>query len=480
MTVDLDPFASPLAVARLIRSGQVRAVEVASFYLERIDRLDPRLNAVIDRDPGTLDLAADADRAVAVGEPLPPFHGVPILIKDVQNQEGRPNTKSSLAVSSAPQPRSDIFIERLLAAGFIPLGRSASSELAAGAFTESLKHGRTLNPWDPSLSPAGSSGGSAVAIAAGLVPAATATDGAGSIRLPAAACGLVGLKPSRGLLPQRVPNWEGSSVDGFVTRTVIDTAALLDATAGPDLAGWFPRASPPPRYVEALADEPRPLTIGVLTDAPNGALVDPALSEATLDVAEHLRAAGHRLVPVDPGIVAGNPAFALYGDLVGPAGSHLLDYDLSQPMQENVRRRLGLVDQMDVRTYVRAVAEVKRLVRDALEPWFTRFDVLLTPTTAGLTPAHGEVLQDLLEPAGGQPVLRGVNAFTSWVNVLGLPAISLPTGLDPRGAPLGVQLIGGPLAEELLLGLAVRLERIHAWDRRRPTWLDRDPGLTTT
>lgn len=477
MTIALDPFASPREVARLIRSGEVSAADVAHFYLDRIDRLDPRLKTVVDRDPEALARAAEADRDVATGRPLPPFHGVPLLIKDVQNQEGRPNTKSSLAVSDAPQPRSDIFIERLLAAGFVPLGRSASSELAAGPFTESIKNGQTLNPWDPELSPAGSSGGSAAAIAAGLVPAATATDGAGSTRLPAAACGLVGLKPSRGVLPQRIPNWEGSSVDGFVTRTVVDTAALFDVVAGPDLGAWFPRAAPPARYVEALGDDIRPLTVGILTEAPNGARVEPALLDATLEVAEHLRADGHRLVTVEPEIVAGNPAFQLYSDLVGPAGSHLLDYDMAQPMQESVRRRLALVDAMDVRSYVRAVAEVKRLVRDAIQPWFTRFDLLLTPTTAGLTPAHGEVLRDVLDPSAGQPVLRGVNAFTSWVNVLGLPAISLPTHLDPRGAPLGVQLIGGPLTEELLLGLAARLERIYAWDERRPAWLERDPDL---
>lgn len=453
----IDPFSSALEVAGRIRAGELTPIRVAEFYLERVERYHDRLGAIVWRDESLLARAAQATERLRRGGDLPPFLGVPLAIKDVQNVAGQPNSKSSLALSDAPQPEGDLFIERLLAAGFLPIGRSASSELAAGLMTESIKHGITANPWHADLSPSGSSGGSAAAVAAGLVPLATATDGAGSIRLPAAACGLVGLKPTRGLLPQRVPNWEGSSVDGVLSRTVADTAAALDVTAAVDPYAWVVSAAPPPRYVATSRQRPTPLRVAVLLQAPGDVVVDDECAAAAREVAERLAADGHTLLPVPPQIID-SPAVALYRRYVGPAGSHLLDYDLDQPMQPGVRARLGLIDQMSVREYVRAVAEVKRLTRALVRPWIEDFDVLVTPTSAIRTPGHGVVAREQDHPDQPQPTLRAVAAFTGWVNVAGLPAISVPTHVDSRGAPLGVQLIGGPFSEGTLLQL---LSLIH-------------------
>lgn len=473
MREPMDPFASALEVARWIRNGERTPLEVARFYLDRIDRLNPWLNAIVWRDETFLERAEQATRIRTTATDLPPFFGVPLVVKDVQNVAGQPNTKSSLALSDAPQPVSDLFIERLLAAGFIPIGRSSSSELAASLSTESIKHGVTRNPWHESVGANGSSGGSAVAIAAGMVPAATATDGAGSTRLPAAACGLVGLKPSRGLLPQRVPNWEGSSVDGVLTRTVADTAALLDVTAAPDPYAWVMTAAPQPRYLASIRQQPTKLRVALLLDAPAGVEVDDECASAAREVAVLLEQDGHQVFTVSPNLIE-SPAIGLYRSFIGPAGSHLLDYDLSKPMQASVRRRLALIDEMSVRDYVRAVAEVKRLTRELIRPWVEDFDVMLTPTSAILTPPPGVVLDEQDNPERGQPTLRGLAAFTGWVNVAGLPAISLPTHLDSRGAPLGVQLIGGPFTESLLLQLGERLEQQYRWYERRPALTGED------
>jgi amidase len=468
-----DPFASAIAVAEAIRLRRISVAEVSRRFRSRIERIDPYLRSFVWFDEAFLDRAARADEILAMGGPIPPFFGVPIAIKDVQNVAGQPNSKSSLAVSNEHQEQSDLFIERLLSAGLSPIGRTAASELAAGLMTESIKHGITANPWHPDISPAGSSGGAAAAIAAGLVPAATATDGGGSIRLPAAACGLVGLKPSRGLLPQRTPNWEGSSVDGFITRTTADTAALLDVSASPDLRAWTVTAAPEPAYLAGLHAPPGALRIGLLTAAPNGAEVDDDCVRAVTEVASFLRRDGHEIVAVEPDI-GRSPAFELYRSLVAPAGSHLLDYDLSMPMKKSVRRSLGLIEHMSVRDYVRGVAELKRRVRELVEPWFSQFDVLLTPTTSNLTPGHGEVAREMDEPGHGQSTLQGASAFTSWVNILGLPAVSAPTHLDRRRMPIGTQIIGRPFSEVTLLALTQRLEGHYRWMDRYPTWLIND------
>ncbi len=473
--MQMDPFSSAVEVASRIRKREVTPLQVGEFYYSRMLRLNPHLNAMASLEDDFLERAEMATAEMGRGGDLPPFFGVPIAIKDVQNVKGQPNTKSSWAVSGAPQRESDIFIERLLEAGFIPIGRTTSSELAADGTGESIKYGRTLNPWGVEITPAGSSGGSAAAVAAGLVPAVTATDGGGSIRLPAAACGLVGLKPSRGLLPQRVPNWEGSSVDGVLSRTVADTAAILDVTAGPDPYAWTLSAASTPRFVESIRNKPQALRIGILTEAPGDIFVHSDCADAARAVADRLAGEGHRIVEVNPSIIQ-SPAISLFREFVGPAGTHLLDYDLSQPMNPDTKSRLALIDQMSVREYVRAVAEMKRLTRILVRPWLEDFDVLVTPTSAILTPNQDVLSDELNLAAPERKTLNAMGAFSGWVNVAGLPAISIPSHVDGRGYPLGVQLIGKPFADCLLLQLAAGLEAQLQWERRRPQQMAEVPA----
>ncbi|MBT6277681.1 MAG: amidase, partial [Chromatiales bacterium] len=224
-----------------LASGKLTSAEIAEHYWARAQLLNDRLNAFCWLDPDFLDRATEASP-----------HSLPIGIKDVQAVAGQPNTKSSFLISDGPVSENSLFIDRVLAAGFVPMGRTASSELASALTTESLKGGITKNPWHADATASGSSGGSAAAVAAGMLPVATGTDGAGSIRLPAVACNLVGLKVTRGLLPQRTGPWDWSSVDGFLTRSVADTAMMIDLVDAPDTEAWMPQR---PDTRPALADQ---------------------------------------------------------------------------------------------------------------------------------------------------------------------------------------------------------------------------------
>ena len=386
----------------------------------------------------------------------------------MQEVAGQPNTKSSFLVADTPVAESSLFVERVLSAGFVPMGRTASSELASALTTESLKHGITRNPWHPDATASGSSGGSAVAVAAGLVPVATGTDGAGSIRLPAVACNLVGLKVTRGLLPQRTGPWDWSSVDGFLARTVADTALVVGLVDAPDPDAWLPprpAAQPSRSLVEQLGDPVSVHRIGVLRAPPNGATVEDAQAAAVDDAAAFLAGAGHELIDVDPDHVRIDGLDG-YRRLVAPGWSHLLDYDLSEPAHPSIVARLQAIEGATVPDFVRAVAELRSGVRPVVRRWRTDFDLLLTPLTACPFPDHGVLLAETTEPPGARPVSDATRAFVDWVNVIGLPAIGLPTHIDRRGVPFGVQLIGGPFTEATLLRLGALLEDHHRWPER--------------
>ena len=254
-----------------VAAGDINADEIARHYWDRASRLNETINAFSWLDPDFLDRFAQTDADF-----------LPIGIKDVQDVAGQANTKSSFMVTDTPVEESSLFVERVLAAGFTAMGRTASSELAAALTTESLKNGTTRNPWHQDATASGSSGGSAAAVAAGMVPVATGTDGAGSIRLPAVACNLVGLKVTRGLLPQRTGPWDWSSVDGFLTRTVTDTATMIELVDAPDPDAWMPQRPGKRLQLTSQLSEPLPkLRIGVLDRPPNGATVDEPPSRCT-------------------------------------------------------------------------------------------------------------------------------------------------------------------------------------------------------
>lgn len=438
-----------------LAAGDITTTDVAQHYWDRASLLNDRLNAFSWLDPDYLEGAGGGSASLPIG------------VKDVQAVAGQPNTKSSFLVSDEPLTESSVFIERVLAAGFQPMGRTASSELAAALTTESVKNGITKNPWHPEATASGSSGGSAAAVAAGMVPVATGTDGAGSIRLPAVACNLVGLKVTRGLLPQRTGPWDWSSVDGFLTRTIADTASMIELVDEPDLEAWMPsRPDSRPPLSAQLTEAVTPLRIGVLRTPPNGATVDDPQGAALDEVAAFLTAAGHTLIDVNPDHLQ-IEGIDGYRSVVAPGWSHLLDYDLTQPGHPSVVARLGAVEGKTVPEFVRAVADLRTGVRAVVRRWHTDFDVMLTPLTGCAFPDHGVQMEETAAPLDARPVSDAIKGFVDWVNVIGLPAIGLPTHTDQRGVPFGVQLIGGAFSEGLLLRMGALLEDHYRWHERR-------------
>lgn len=463
----LDPFGPVTELAHLIRTRVVSPVEVARTFLDRIDRYNPDLNAIVWRDDDAyLAAARHAEQRLMSGADVGPFHGVPLAVKDVHAVQGQPNVRGSWAVSDEPCTEHDLLIERFFESGFLQIARTAIPELASSLTCESRRYGVSANPWNTSYTPGGSTGGGAAAVAAGLVPVATATDGGGSIRMPAAACGLVGLKTTRGLLPHRRPNWESSSVDGFLTRSATDTAAILDAIAAPDPFAWTVAATPEPAYRRAIDTPVSRLRIGLMLVPPTGAKVDAGCAGAAVDVAAVLESHGHTIVPVEHSIID-NEAMRLFNEIVMPAGSQLIDYGDESRMDPFVRERIHLADGFGSRDYVRAAAEMKLRLRAVVAHWHNDFDVLLTPTLPVPTPTLAAILTDASLP----PMARGtapLSAFLRFVNFTGLPAVSLPTHVDPRGMPRAVQLVGRAFAEATLLRLAVALEAHYGWLGRQP------------
>jgi len=451
-----------LELAAAIRSRQLSAREAMREFLGRVDAYDTELNSIVWRDDEAALRAADhADERLAAGDAAP-FLGVPIAIKDVHAVAGQPNVKGSWSVSDVAQPLDDLFVARLRAAGFVPMGRSASPELAASTTCESDRFGVTRNPWSLAHTPAGSTGGGGAAVAAGIAPISSATDGGGSIRLPASANGLVGLKPSRGLFPQRRPNWELSSVDGVLTRTVRETAAVFDAIAHPDPLGWMPSAARDPRYSGALGDEMPRGRLGLLTRTFTGAALDAEVIPPAEAVAATLADLGWDVVDLDAEFMD-HEALRLWGEVFMPAGSQLMDYIDEHRMPGWLRERIHAADAFTVRDYIRGTAELKERVRNVMESLWGRVDLVVTPTMATRVPDLAGILAEAHLPPGERtgPASR-MAALTPWVNMLGCPAISIPAGLDGTGLPLGVQLVGRPFTEARLLRIAAELEPRHA------------------
>src|SRR3954453_21532800 len=253
-----DPFASALDLAAAIGAREVSAVEALDHCLAEVDRLNPTVNAVVWRDDEAARAAAQAaqDALADANAVLPPFHGVPIPIKDLTPVEGWPVTYGSAAAPEAPSAESELSIDALVGAGFVLACRTNTPEFGPITAAENVRYGITRNPWDPSRTPGGSSGGAAAAVASGMFPIAHATDGGGSIRIPASCCGLVGLKPSRGRGPRRAQGWLGGVVEGALTHTVADTAAILDVLGGPDRDAWYNAPEPDRPFLEAPGRDP--------------------------------------------------------------------------------------------------------------------------------------------------------------------------------------------------------------------------------
>lgn len=464
----MDPFDSAVDLAAAVRRRELSPVEVVDTYLARIDRHDGDINAFVWRNDEEVRTAAKvAEQAIVDGVEVGPCHGIPIPIKELTQVDGQPATFGSLGVSEAPRTGNAPVVTRLLNAGFLLMGRTNSPEMGLLTTTENERFGTTHNPWRLTHSPGGSSGGAAAAVAAGFAPVAHASDGGGSIRVPSSCSGLVGLKPSRGRIPQPVAAWEHATVEGAITRYVRDAALLLDVMSVPDPLVWY--QAPPPRRPfrdEVGADQER-LRIGLLTTAPTGMPVDPECVEAAEKTGRLLESLGHDVHPVEPEFFS-EEAWIAYAQTILDASLCAVPFDRPELVGSQLRHRMERARSRDSGTYVRAALRLQEESRAVVAQWGRDFDVLLTPTTACLPPLVDTVLREAVDnPDGLRLTETQMISFTSFCNITGLPAISLPTHTSADGLPVGAQLVAGPWDEAVLIRLASALEPLAGWTQRR-------------
>jgi amidase len=445
------------AQAELVRGGDASAAELVGAAIERIERIDPALNAVIHRR---------FERALAEAPDVTgPFAGVPILMKDIGSHTAGDPFHCGMAVLKRigwTEPSDTEVAARIRRAGFVILGRTNTPELGLAPTTEPEAYGPTRNPWDLDRSPGGSSGGSAAAVASGLVPVAHATDSGGSIRIPASACGLVGLKPSRGVIPvSKSIDSGGFNVELAVSRSVRDTEAMLSLVR----LGTAPRPS-----------GPRALRVGLMTSSPAGVTpVDSVCVAAAEDAASLLESLGHAVENDHPPALDELGHLLHYGAVTGVDTAAALDAWSARTGVE--------IGEEDVEPGTWALAAMGRAItpaehaaslewlggytRRVLE-WWESFDLLLTPTLAEPPPRLGELASTREQPLAGGLRAASIVPFTPPFNTTGQPAISLPLFWPERGLPIGVQIVAAPDRDDLLLAVAAQLEEARPWAERRP------------
>jgi len=462
------PTASALELAAALRARELSAVELLDACLVAVDERNPELNAVTWRDDeGARASARAADARIAAGEDAP-FLGVPIPIKDLTAVAGWPLTYGSQGAPAGTSEESELVVEALLAAGFVLCGRTNTPEFGSITVAENNRFGPSRNPWDSSRSPGGSSGGAAAAVAGGMFPIAHANDGGGSIRIPSAYCGLVGLKSSRGRIPRRAQTWLGAVVEGVTTRTIADAATVLDLTAGPDRLAWN-NAIPPNRpFAEELGAAPGKLRIGLMATAPLGIPTAPDCVDAARDTAALLEELGHEVIEVEVPTISEE----LVGTFTVMAAAGLADYegvDWTKVEPHNRHSYEAASNGISAYDYVVAAQKLEKLSRREVARWGRDFDVMLTPTSAILPPLAGSVLeaQHAAPEAATFDVVASV-VFAAFGNVTGLPAISLPLYWNDDGLPVGTMLTGGPFDEATLIRLGAQLEAARPWADRVP------------
>ncbi len=451
----------------MVRAGEISPSELVRLCLGRIERLDPQLNAFrkVLAERALLE-AEQAEARLAAGEERP-LLGVPIAIKDEVDVVGEVKTFGTDAFDEPATADSEM-VRRLREAGAIVIGLTLLPEMAICGFTESATYGVTRNPWNPQRTPGGSSGGSAAAVAAGLVPIASAGDGAGSIRIPAASCGLFGLKPSRGRvsLGPDLEGWDGLAVLGCLSRSVLDTALWLDVVSG----GSREPEAPPPLdrpFVEAARTAPGKLRVAYSTAAPR-AVAPPTVSDeakgAVAETAELLRSLGHEVAPRDPDW--GRIGDSITLRFLGGVAKAVEEVPHPERLERRTRGFGRLGGLLPGRLYERALGEGRAADIARINAIFESHDVLVTPVMGGTAlPVRRWQGRGALWTAIGMS--RFYPYCVPW-NHLGNPAMSVPAGFAPDGMPLAVQIVGRPGDEATLLSLAAQLEAERPWADKRP------------
>ena len=467
MSQDDIAFAGAARQAEMVRSGEVSPKELVQLCLDRIARFDSELNCFrkVFAEKAMLE-AEQAEARVKAGEERP-LLGVPVAIKDEIDVAGEVNTHGTDAFSEPAKADSEV-VRRLREAGAIIVGLTLLPEMAICGFTESATYGVTRNPWNPQRTPGGSSGGSGAAVAAGLVSIASAGDGAGSIRIPAASCGLFGLKPSRGRvsLAPNVEGWRGLAVEGCLSRSVLDTALWLDVVSG---GSQEAEAPPPPErpFVEAAKSSPGKLRVACSTLAPR-ALMPPTVSDeakqAVTDGAELLRSLGHEVSQRDPD-------WGSIGDTISARflkGVSETVEEVPHPERlESRTRGFGRLGRILPEWLYRQAMARRPAEQARVNAIFDSADVLVMPVMGGTAlPVRR------WEGRGALQTVLGMSRFYPYCvpwNHLGNPAMAVPAGLSAEGMPLSIQVIGRPGEEATLLSLAAQIEAERPWADRRPS-----------
>lgn len=450
-------------LASSVRAREVSATELVDHALARIESLDERINAfvAVDADTARAD-AAEIDRRIAAGEEVGPLAGIPLGVKDLEDARGYTTTYgSALHVDDPPAVRDSVHVARLKAAGCVVVGKTNTPEFGYKGVTDNPAFGHTTNPWDTTRSPGGSSGGSGAAIAAGLVPLATGSDGGGSIRIPSALCGLSGLKTSQGWVPNGDPSAPGAgtlTVRGPMARRIRDVAVALDAVTGSHPHDIFAFPGKPDSWA-ALLDDVAPPTRVAFSPTLGFATVDTEVAAAVGAAVGRLAGAGTEVVEV-PSVFEQDPTgpwihiwtasrARAQGHLKGTPEWELIDSDLRGQIEYGLS--LSAVQ------YAEAI-DACHLINLALEKALTDVSVLICPTLAGRAPVLGR--QGTID---GEET-PGWVAFTPFLNMSRNPAASVPVGLTSDGLPIGLQVIGRQRDDATVLAVAAAIEDLVGFD----------------
>jgi len=482
-----------LGLAELVRKGEVQPAELVEEAIGRIERVNPKVNAVIEK---MYDLAR---KAAAAGLPDGPFRGVPFLLKDIMaDHAGVPSTRCSRFLKDYRPDHDSEIVRRHKAAGLVILGKTNAPELGLLPVTEPELFGPTLTPWDLTRTSGGSSGGSAAAVAARMVPLAHGNDGGGSIRIPAACCGVFGFKPTRGRTPvgpDLAEAWQGLAINHVLTRSVRDSAAMLDATAGPEVGAPYYPVPPARPFLEEVGADPGRLRIAFTAEPLLPALVHPDCARGVRETARLCEELGHQVVEATPRIDGQAFAKAFLTMVCAETRAGVADAErlvgrkaTAASFETQTWSMALLGDQFTAGDLAVAVALMKAAGRQ-VGTFFEDYDVLLTPTLA-MPPVKIGALQPKSKDLVAMKVLGRLNAgkllrafadidalaaetfafmpFPPLFNATGQPAMSVPLVWNDEGLPIGMQFVGRYGDEATLFRLAAQLEQARPWFDREP------------
>jgi amidase len=461
-----------LDVARMVKSGDVSALEMLELAIDIAETHNPKYNFMAQRHYDEARVAIDR------GLPNGPLAGVPFLLKDLNiyiagqiTEEGSRFFRDNRATVSSE------LVRRYDASGLVTFGRTTTPELGMTPNTVTALHGATCNPWNPDFIVGGSSGGSAAAVAAGVLPAAHATDGGGSIRIPASCCGLFGMKPSRGRIPlgpPRTEGWIGAKCSHVVSRSVRDSAAILDATHGIEPGARYDAPAPARPFLEEVARDPGRLRIALQVKPLAGGHVDPEVEAAVKEAARLCEALGHDVTEAAPAIDGEAFNRAFFTIMCASTAANLNERAQATGLKvslEVIEPRTMWVYQLGMQVPGSEVIRANQTMQEAawaVHDFLRNYDVILSPTLASLPLRQGllDPLSDDVETYNRYVIAFG--AYTSLYSGAGLPSMSVPLAWSSEGLPIGILFSGGYGSEGLLFSLAGQLERAQPWGERRP------------